>query len=144
MTDFPSVGKSVTVAIGFAFVRYAVAIDVIRSARGDVAGVWDGVGVAIGCGASSQLAGIGDGVGVTVWGAGGEFAGVAYAVGVAIGLRWIRDGGAVVCGVRATVAVGVEGWCQDSLDGNAVPTARRDGGARPEVSGRVALAVVWK
>jgi hypothetical protein len=44
---------------------------------------------------------------VEVWRTGGNFTRVAYAIGVAVGLQWIRNGGAVVGGVGSTVAVGV-------------------------------------
>jgi hypothetical protein len=124
LTDFPCVGKPVAVAVSLAFVGDAVAIDIMRKTGSDVAGVWDRVGVAIECGAGSQFAGIGDGVGVAVGCAGGEFAGVAYAVVVAIGLRWIEDGGAVVVGVGATIAISVDGWWDCDCDG--VEPARRD------------------
>jgi len=55
------------------------------------------------------LASVWDRIGVEVWHAGGEFARVAYAVAITVGLRRVRDSGAVVGGVGAAVAVGVGG-----------------------------------
>jgi hypothetical protein len=110
LADFPGVGKTVTVAVSLAFIGDTVAIDIMRKTGGDVAGVWDGVGVAIECGAGSQLAGIGDGVGVAVGCAGCEFAGVASAIVITVGLRGVCDGGAVVGDVGIAVAVGVGEW----------------------------------
>ena len=84
------------------------------------------------------LASIRDGVAVEVRYAGHEFARIADAVVVAVGLRWVCDGGAVVDGVRATVAVGVDGW---DCDCNGVPLAPGDTCARAYFVGDVALAV---
>jgi len=67
------------------------------------------------------LATIGNTVVVEVGGAGSDFAQVAHAITVAVGLRWVREGGAVVCGVRSTVAVGVE-----RHDDDGVPTSACD------------------
>ena len=70
------------------------------------------------------LASIGNGVVVEVWRAGGNFARIADAVVVAIGLRWVGDSGAVIVGVGSTVAVGVEWW--RSLECDGVSVARRN------------------
>jgi hypothetical protein len=83
------------------------------------------------------LASIGDRVVVEVWRTGCNFTQVAYAVVVTVGLRWIRDGGAIVGGVGSTIAVGVDG-----CDRYGVNVPRRDTRACSKVSGRVALTVV--
>jgi hypothetical protein len=49
--------------------------------------------------------------------AGSDFTHVADAVIVAVGLCWIEDGGAVVDGVGATVAVSVDLWRIRDCDG---------------------------
>jgi hypothetical protein len=54
------------------------------------------------------LAGIGNRVLVEILRTGCNLTNVANAVVVAVSLSWVRDGGAVVDGVGATVAVGVE------------------------------------
>jgi len=60
------------------------------------------------------LASIGNRVAVEVRYAGREFARVAYAVVVAVGLRWVEDRRAVVDGVGSTVAIGIGGcWAFD-------------------------------
>jgi hypothetical protein len=56
------------------------------------------------------LAGIRNRVVVKVRYAGSELTHVTYAVAIAVSLRWVCDGGAVVGGVGATVAIGVDGW----------------------------------
>jgi hypothetical protein len=57
------------------------------------------------------LASVGDSVGVEVGRTSGDFARIAYAVVVAVGLQRIRDRGAVVGGVGSAVVVGVyERW----------------------------------
>lgn len=70
------------------------------------------------------LAGIGNRVEIEVRSAGGEFARVADTVAVAICLRRVRDGWAVVVGVGAAVAVGVDEWRPHDCDG--VESAPRD------------------
>jgi hypothetical protein len=72
-------------------VTESVVVAVFEEVGGGVAGVWNGVGVAIESSAISNLARI------------------AYAVDVAVCLRCVRDGRAVVGSVGATVAVGVDG-----------------------------------
>jgi hypothetical protein len=83
------------------------------------------------------LASVGDRVVVEVRRAGSDFARIAYAVGVAVGLRGVCNGGAVVGGVGATVAIGVDEWWSRDCDG--VRVARRDACARTKIRGRVAL-----
>jgi hypothetical protein len=87
------------------------------------------------------LASIGNGVAVEVGRAGSDFTHVAYAVGVAVGLQRISDSGAVVGGVGATVAVGVEWWRSRDCDG-VVVAVDRDACARPEISRRFGLSIV--
>ena len=80
------------------------------------------------------LADIGNGVVVEVWRAGSEFTHVTDAVVVAVCLRWVRDGGAVVDGVGATIAVSV-----DFCDYDGVEASSRDTCACAKVTWRVAL-----
>jgi hypothetical protein len=70
------------------------------------------------------LARIGDRVLIEVGRAGDNFTHVAYVVGVAIGLRWVRDGGTVVGRVGATITVGIAGW--KVCDSDGVALAARD------------------
>ena len=70
------------------------------------------------------LASVGDRIAVDVGRTGGEFARVAYAVVVAVGLQRIGDSGAVVNGVGAAVTIGVDGWRALECDG--VESAPRD------------------
>jgi ribosomal protein L14 len=69
------------------------------------------------------LASVGDRIAVEVRSASSKFAHVANAVVVAVDLQRIGDRWAVVDGVRATVAVGVDGW---DCDCDGVEKAPRD------------------
>jgi Flp pilus assembly pilin Flp len=71
-------------------VTESVVVAVFEEVVGGIAGVWNGVGVAIESSARSNLAR------------------VAYAVAVTVGLRWVSDCRAVVQGVDSAVAVGVD------------------------------------
>ena len=84
-------------------VTESIVVAVFEKVVGSVAGVWNGVSVAIKCSASSYLAY------------------VAYAVAVAVGLRWVRDRRAVVQGVDSAVAIGV-----DTCECDGVVSAPRD------------------
>ena len=85
------------------------------------------------------LASVGNRVEIKVGCAGRDLTHVADAVVVAIGLQGVRDVGAVVGGVGATVAIGIDRrWTYD-CDGVVVPA--RNGGASPEVSGNTAFTV---
>ena len=113
----------------------SVIVAIFEEIAGGVAGVWNGIGVAIESSASSNLARVGyavaiavafaevwNGIGVAIGSsASSNLARVAYAVAIAVALRWVRDRRAVVKGVDSAVAIGV-----DTCDCDAVVTAPRD------------------
>jgi len=82
------------------------------------------------------LAGVGNRVVVEVGRAGCDFARVAYAITVAVGLRWVCDGRAVVSRVSDAVPVGVDSWPRYC---GIVGFTRGDSHARAEISRSVAL-----
>jgi hypothetical protein len=113
----------------------SVIVAIFEEIVGGVAGVWNGIGVAIKCSASSNLARVSYAVAIAVafaeiWNgivvaigssASSDLAQVAYAVAIAVALRGVRDRRAVVQGVDSAIAIGV-----DTCDCDSVVTAPRD------------------